>query len=50
VRLEELTEDQLTALQQQFTELHDRTNIRLERPLANPDAGLADANDDTRAA
>ncbi len=50
VRLEELTEDQLTALQQEFTELQTKTKNRLTRPVADPEAGAADTGPDSRVA
>src|SRR5437870_13619906 len=50
VRLEELTEDQLTALQQEFTELQTKTKNRLILPLANPEAGAVDTEPDSRVA
>src|SRR3989449_1112655 len=50
VRLEELTEDQLTALQQEFTELQTKTKARLGRKLPDPEAGQADAGRDSRVA
>ncbi len=37
VRLEELTEDQIEALQQEFTDLQAKTKGRLARPLPDPE-------------
>jgi low affinity Fe/Cu permease len=50
VRLEELTEDQLTALQQEFTELQAKTKHRLVRPLADAEVCAADTEPDSRVA
>ena len=50
VRLEELTEEQLTTLQQEFTELQTKTKDRLPRPLTDPDAGAAETEPDRRVA
>jgi low affinity Fe/Cu permease len=46
VRLEELTEDQLTALQQEFTELQTKMKGRLDRAL--PDSESADARSESQ--